>query len=298
VIFNPAAGRGRAARLIEQSRTAEIELRPTTQAGDAEQIALRAAKEGFARLVAAGGDGTVHEVANGLLRSGEPDVIFAVWPFGSANDYAHTLGVTTDPSQLTEVQRVDVGRIEGGGRERYFVNGLGVGFNGAVTAEARRIRWLRGVPLYSLAVFRAMVRHFDKPTMTLRFDDAIKQTPTLALTLNLGRREGGFPITPAADLGDGLFDYMHAGPVSRWELLRHFPNLIRGTLPADHPRMWMGRCRRLKLGSAAPLRIHLDGEFFCQPGNNVRSVSVELLPARLRVECGVPLASRSRTASA
>jgi diacylglycerol kinase family enzyme len=298
VIYNPAAGRGRAARLIEGRSRDELELRPTSRAGEAEESALRAAKEGFVRVIATGGDGTVHEVANGLLRSGEPDVILSVWPFGSANDYAHALGITTDRAQPIEVQRVDVGRITGGGRERYFVNGLGVGFNGAVTAEARRIRWLRGVPLYSLAVFRSLVRHFDKPITAVRLDDATRQAPTLALTLNLGRREGGFPITPAADLSDGLFDYMHAGPVSRWELLRHFPNLIRGTLPADHPRMWMGRCRRLELESEAPLRIHLDGEFFCTPENNVRSVSVELLPRRLRVECGVPLASRSRTASA
>src|SRR5262249_28941768 len=194
---------------------------------------------------------------------------------------------------------VDVGRVEdASGRERFFVNGLGVGFNGAVTAEARRIRWLRGAPLYSLAVLRAMIRHFDKPTMTLRLDDTVKRLPTLALTLNLGKREGGFPITPSAELGDGLFDFMHAGPVSRWDLLSHFPNLLRGTLPADHPRMWMGRCRRLEIESDAPLRVHLDGELFCTPENNVRSVSVELLPRCLRVERGVPLASRSRTASA
>ena len=144
VIYNPAAGRGRAARMIERRRTAEIEVRPTSRAGDAEAIALRAAKEGFARVVAAGGDGTVHEVANGILRSGDPGVVFGIWPIGSANDYAHALGVTGSATQLTEVHSVDVGRIEdAAGRERFFVNGLGVGFNGAVTAEAQRIRWLR-----------------------------------------------------------------------------------------------------------------------------------------------------------
>ena len=67
-------------------------------------------------------------------------------------------------------------------------------------------------------------------TLSEKFE---RVAPTLALTLNLGKREGGFPLTPNADLSDGLFDYMHAGPVSRWDLLRNFPNMIRGTLPAD-----------------------------------------------------------------
>ena len=64
----------------------------------------------------------------------------------------------------------------------------------------------------------------------------------------------------------------------------YFPNLIRGTLPLNHPRMWLGRCRRLEVQSEAPLRIHLDGEFFAQPEDRLTAASVELLPARLRVE--------------
>ena len=151
--------------------------------------------------------------------------------------------------------------------------------------EARRIRWLRGVPLYSLAVFKAMLWHFQKPRMLVRFDEKVRDVPTLALTLNLGRREGGFPLTPCADLSDGLFDYLHAGPVSRWDLLRHFPNMVRGTLPREHPRMWLGRCRELSVQSEAPMRIHLDGEFFCQPEDDVRDVEVRMLPGRLKVEC-------------
>jgi diacylglycerol kinase family enzyme len=295
VIFNPAAGRGRALRIVEKRRLQHLgtlELWPTAQVGHAEELARQAADAGFERVVAAGGDGTVHEVANGLLASGNRDVIFAVWPMGSANDYAHSLGVTGGPAQVTQIRAVDVGRVEApGGRSRYFVNGLGIGFNGAVTLEARKINWLRGIPLYSLAVLKAMVRHFNKPMMRVEFGQRLRETPTLALTINIGQREGGFPITPNAELTDELFDTMHAGPVSRWDLLRHFPNLVRGTLPADHPRMWLDRCRRVAVESTEPMRVHVDGEFFYQPEDKVERLEVTLLPGRLRVEMAKPQAA-------
>lgn len=289
VIYNPTSGRGRAIRGIERMRQHSrfrFELLPTSKPGDAESLAERAVRDGYGKIVAAGGDGTVHEVANGLLRADCPEVVLAVWPFGSANDYAYTLGVTENPTQSVAVRNVDVGEIKApGGKRRFFINGMGIGFNGNVTVEARKIRWLRGVPLYSLAVFKAMVRHFDKPKTFVRSNGESREVPTLALTVNIGKREGGFPLTPQADLSDGLFDYLHAGPVSRRDLLRHFPNMIRGTMPTDHPRMWIGRCRQMDVTCETPMRIHLDGEFFCHPEDGIDQVSIRMLPGRLRVEC-------------
>src|SRR5438309_1482052 len=94
VIFNPAAGRGRAAARLEQLRRQwgdRVDFRPTQHPGHAEALAHQAALDGFAVVAAAGGDGTVHEVANGLLCARRPEVVFAVLPIGSANDYHHSL---------------------------------------------------------------------------------------------------------------------------------------------------------------------------------------------------------------
>ena len=102
------------------------------------------------------------------------------------------------------------GRVTAAGRERYFVCNLGVGFNGMVNGEARKTRWLAGMPLYAWAFLKAMVKHFDRPTMTIRFDDREVTTPTLALSVLNGQREGNFPLRPDGILTDGLFDYMHA----------------------------------------------------------------------------------------
>jgi diacylglycerol kinase family enzyme len=293
VIYNPEAGRGRARslirRLMRRYGSAAYELRPTDAAGHAEALAAQAVREGFPRVAAAGGDGTVHEVANGLLSAGPGETVFAVWPVGSANDYAFALGLH-DCKPLfgksrPRVRAVDVGRITGdGGRQRWFVNGLGVGFNGAVTLESRAIRRLRGLPLYAMALLRAVAWHFTTPKMSIRLDDRLLEGPTLALSVGLGQREGNFPLMPKADLCDGLFDYLRAGKLKRWELLRYLPGMATGNLPTDHPLLDMGRCRSVEVRSESPVRVHLDGEFFCHPEDGVRNLTIELLPKALRVE--------------
>jgi diacylglycerol kinase family enzyme len=178
---------------------------------------------------------------------------------------------------------VDVGRVTGGGRERYFVNGLGLGFNAAVTDESRHIRRLRGMALYGVAFLKAVWRHFQSPPLTITIDGKEHDSRTLAFSVNIGRREGGFLVTPRAVLDDGLFDYVRAGPLSRWAALTMLPRIATGTLPEDHPLIRQGRCRTVRVRSDLPLRVHADGEFFCQPEDGVTEVTVELLPAALRV---------------
>jgi diacylglycerol kinase (ATP) len=291
VIYNPTAGRGRAPRRLEKLRAnlgSRADFQPTQGPGHGEELALKAASDGYPVVAAAGGDGTVHEVANGILRAGRPEVALAVLPLGSANDYAHSLGLDPDWwlrfDEARTTRRVDVGVARGpDGRERFFVNGLGLGFNGAVTLESRRIRLVRGVLLYSLALLRALYSHYTCPGMTVTIDGSVRQTPTLALTVAIGRREGNFVLTPHAQVDDGLFDYLHAGRIPRWELLRHVPGMITGNLPTDHPAIWSGRCRRVEVHSEAALTVHLDGELLSRPEDRLRDLEIRILPAALGV---------------
>jgi diacylglycerol kinase family enzyme len=295
VIFNPAAGRGRAAARLCRLRSdlkGRAEFRPTRRPGEAEHLALEAAKEGFPTLGAAGGDGTVHEVANGLLRSGVGAAL-AVFPVGSANDYAYGLGL--EPAWwcrrdgAAAVRPVDVGLAEGpDGRRRYFINGMGLGLNCAVTVEARKLPWLQGVPLYLLALLRAVWSRYTSPALTVSFDGTVRHTPTLALTLAVGRREGSFLVAPDARLDDSLFDYLHVGPLPRRRLFRYLPGLVTGHIPHDDPLIWTGRCRAAALQSEVPLMVHCDGEFLCLPEDNVLTLEVHLLPGALRVRTRYP----------
>lgn len=292
VIYNPTAGRGRAASRMESLRQflgAGAEFWPTDGPGRGEELALKAASCGFPTIGAAGGDGTVHEVANGIFRAGRQDVALAIYPIGSANDYSHSLGLPAgwwaDPNARIAVRAVDLGVVRSAsGRERYFINGLGLGLNGAVNIEARHIRHLQGVALYGCALLKAMWHHYVSPSMTVTLDGVSRQVPTLALTLAVGRREGNFILAPNAVLDDGLFDYLHCGPLSRWELLRYVPRMITGNLPTNHPIVWMGRCREAQVVSEVPLAIHIDGEVFSRPDEDVRSVEVRILPGALRVQ--------------
>jgi diacylglycerol kinase family enzyme len=244
-------------------------------------------REGFPVVAAAGGDGTVHEVAAGILRAGRPEATLAVLPLGSANDYAHSLGLEAGWWQRSDPgigrRRVDVGLVRSGERARYFVNGLGLGFNGAVTLESRKIRRLQGLALYGLAFLRALWRGYEFPLMTVTLDGQGRTVPTLILSLAIGRREGNFTVAPDARLDDGLFDYVHAGPLARRELLRFLPGMVTGRLNLDHPAVWAGRCRHAQVRSEKPLIVHIDGEFFCLPQDDIRDIDVQLLPGALQV---------------
>ncbi|HEV3203428.1 MAG TPA: diacylglycerol kinase family protein, partial [Gemmataceae bacterium] len=268
VIYNPAAARGRTHKRIEALRQAldsRAEFRPTKEPLHAEELAFQAAQSGFAVVAAAGGDGTVHEVANGLLRANRPEVTFGLFPLGSANDYAFTLGIGPEtglnPDSWKLPRAVDVGIIRAeNGRERFFVNCLGLGFNSQVTIEARRIRWLQGVALYGWAFVKALAFRYSCPIMEIRLDDLSRKVPTFALSVVIGKREGNLVVAPNAIPDDGWFDYLHAGALSRFEVLRYLPRLATGgDLPKDHPLIWQGRCREVTLQSEVPLTVHLDG---------------------------------------
>ncbi len=297
VIYNPVSGRGWSVRRLQELRRAWAERAafwPTAAPGQAEELALQAAQSGFTTVAAAGGDGTVHEVANGLLRAQRQEVVLAVIPVGSANDYAVSLGLEDrwwqhdDPA--IGPHAVDIGIIRASGRCRYFVNCLGQGFVGRVAQQSRRIRWLKGMFLYGLATLRTICFQYHLNRMTVRIDDTERTTQTLAFSLELGQREGNFVLAPEAVLDDGLFDYIHAGPLRRRDLLRLLPRVLLGKGPPhDYPNLWLGRCRQVRIHAESPLVVHADGELFCVQADGVRELEVDLLPRALRVLGKLPV---------
>lgn len=290
VIFNPASGKQRGrARLakIRQAFGAHVEFRGTERPGHAVELAEQAARAGFPIVAAAGGDGTAHEVLNGLMRVRNPDVRFSIIPIGSANDYAYSLGL--DQRHPPPPRSVDVGLVRAAtGKSAYFGCGLGMGFTGSVTAESRRIRRLQGMLLYGAAAVRSLVDHFHAPLMVLQIDDEPAwTTPTLLFSTLVGKREGGFPIAPQAILDDGLFDLVHAGDLSRLEVLYFLPRLALAGPPTSYPKVRQGRCRRVQLRSDSPLIAHVDGEMFCFRDDNIRALEIEIVPKALPVT-GMP----------
>ena len=260
-------------------------------------------REGCHVVAAAGGDGTVHEVAAGLLEAtggagAEPKAgapVFAVVPVGSANDYAHSLRAQFGVHESDDAggDAVDAGtvrfEVRGELKTVPFVCNCGAGLAGRVTLESRRIPWLQGAALYGLAAWRAVRAEPAAGNWAVSVDGGEPVAgPTRSFHALLGRREGNFPLAPDAQLDDGLFDLLRVGGVGTWAALRLLPTLARTGPPAGHPHLVTGRGRVIEIESETPLAVHADGELACVPADGVRRLKIALHPARLRAKACEP----------
>ena len=291
VIYNSVAGRHRARermRRFKESWTGKVAFRPTERRGHGIDLAREAALEGFATVAAAGGDGTAHEVATGLLNSQRTDVTFAVIPLGSANDYAHSVRHQFGAMSLGEPcgNLLDVGLVRTpDGREFHFFESLGTGLSAQVTLESNAMRWLQGRLLYGCAACRVLAR-MDGPTLFSISENgcAAETFPTLLVSVMLGRREGGFALAPEARLDDGLFDVFHVRRFSRWQALGLMLGCAMRGVPRSHPEVHVSQCRTLQVRSEKPLTVHADGEIQVRPEDGIHELTIDILPGRLRVK--------------
>lgn len=297
IILNPIAGRGHGARIEPQLRELlsaerlDFDLALTAGPWHAAELAERAVEDGFELIVAAGGDGTTHEVVNGLLAAsgnGEAGTL-GVIPIGSGSDFAHAVGVPPDlPGaclRLTsgKTQVVDVGRAAIPGQpDRYFDNTVGIGFSGIVTQEARKVKWLRGTALYLPVVLKTVFLRHHTPQVTMQYDDEELALRALMICVANGPREGGgFLVAPEARPDDGVFDLMIAGEVSRLAMLGLIPRFMQGT-HVTHQAVTMARAKHVTISSPDNLIAHVDGEMLC---TDAHRLEFEVLPQRLRVRC-------------
>lgn len=282
-IVNPRAGRGRSTRVVAELRD-RLERRglggeilTTSGPGDATRLARKAADAGATRVVAVGGDGTAHEVVNGVAGT---SATFGLLPLGTGNDTALAMGIPSDPDAAIgvladgHVSRVDLGRFDDG---RWFVNSLGLGFEAQVTIESTRIRGLRGFSVYLAAVARAMAR-LRCPELSIRIDGQERTGPRLLVCIGNGPRVGGgFLLTPDAVNCDGILDICIVDGMSRLRVVRTLPKAISGT-HVTAPGVEMTRGRVIELASPDGFPFHADGEVI---DANRRELRVEIVPAAL-----------------
>jgi diacylglycerol kinase family enzyme len=231
--------------------------------------------------VAAGGDGTVHEVVNGLMRAGGRAAL-GVIPLGSGDDFAKLLSQDFVSSfSNRKIKPFDVGRIVSGPETRYFANGMDIGFGAHGARNVQRVpRLLTGFAAYLGALVLTMIR-YPLLRVRLQLDEAPPFELTTAMTaaMNGTTFGGSFRVCPEARPDDGLLDLLLVEAVGRLEILRLVPKILRGT-HAGEPRLRLARARRLRIEAQAPLLVEADGEIVFQAA---RRLDIDLLPGALRV---------------
>jgi YegS/Rv2252/BmrU family lipid kinase len=296
LIFNAHADRGRAWDIASSlqsviSQHGSVDWAPTEYPAHAIEMAEDAARQRFDIVAALGGDGTVHEVINGLMRvPAQRRPKLAAVPIGSGNDFCSNVGILTDPELAMqrvfsgESRPIDIGKLSADdGRLEYWDNTLGIGFDATVTYYSYQITRLQGFSMYLLAVIQTILRNHNAPRMHIVTDEESIDEHVLMLALCNGPREGGgFFVAPDAKPDDGLLHYAMIKRVSRPMMFRLIPEVMRGT----HGRfksVQLGSFRRMQLTSESPLPIHTDGEMFAGLTSQVREVEIEILPGALQV---------------
>jgi len=295
VIFNPTSNRGRSAqharRLQDICARHAAQWLPTHGPGDAELFARRMAETGCDRVVAMGGDGTIHEVLNGLLAAGDKHgTTMGVVPSGAGNDFVHALGLPTVPEAamtlaLTAAARpMDVGRVtDGSQRSRYWVNSLGAMLDGAINMESHRWKRPRGPARYLLATLRLLANPFPIYETRWNVDGVCRTLPLVLLAVANGPREGGvFTIAPDAKNDDGRLDYLAIKPITRGRMMTVVPQLLAGKACRGR-KILRGQATQMHVATDRPLIIHLDGELWARPDQHITDITIETMPGMLAV---------------
>lgn len=290
LIVNPEARHGETGPLvpvIEQLlQSASYDVRLTTHMGHAADLAREA--EGYGVIVAVGGDGTVHEVLNGIMARPEPRPALGLIPTGSGNDTRRTLGIPEDIAEATLTlisgtrRRFDIGRCNG----TYFNNSFAAGLDARVTAKAVEYKTTTGrsgLWLYFTALIHVLLNELYAHRVLISWDgeEPVEDT-ILALAATIGPTYGGgFKITPDAVPDDGLLEVCIIDPLSLPQALMRLPFVVFG----KHTRMKvvrMSRRRTVVIESADPMPAQLDGEVMVD-----RRFEVEIVPDA--IECIVPV---------
>lgn len=295
VILNPMARNGTGRRLrsvIERAlerRRVDFDVVQTEGPGHAIDLARHAAEAGIARVVAAGGDGTVHEVANGVLGATRRDTAVGLLPIGTGNDFgkmvpgAASFETALETLATGAVAAYDAGCARWDGRSEFFVNAMGTGIDVEVVRGMRRNRFLPGGLIYARALLRALAR-YTPLAIDIRVDDRTEHRSIMNLAVCNGPCIGGsFRICPDARPDDGLLDVVIIDEMPILRNARMVPRVVRGThIGRPGVTALRGRSVRLRIRDDGPLFFQLDGELR-EATDGRTGIEISLDAARLNV---------------
>lgn len=283
IVFNPIAGQAasfeqdiRAARDLWREHGWEVDVQPTSGPGDGTRIAREAAAQGYDIVIAAGGDGTVNEVVNGL--AGTRTALGAL-PVGTVNVWVRELGLPLQPRAAAEAllacqpHAIDLGQAG----DRYFLLMCGVGFDAAVTAEVRAHEKRRlGIFAYLLRAVNLATR-FRGTSTRITIDGKTIRSRVLMLVLGNSQLYGGVvKVTARASIDDGLLDLC----IIKGSTLLSAPFRLLSILTQRYnldSKLEYHRAREVKISARRPLPVQVDGDHIGQTPMTFRAVPGALL---------------------
>ena len=257
----------------------------------AKEITINAIIEGYQNIIACGGDGTVHEVINGIMnfeKSLRPN--FGCIPIGSGNDFAYGLNLDFDLKNAFYnifnggIKAIDVGEVISEIKTEFFNNTVGIGFDANVTIQSQKIKKLRGVFIYLLAVLQTLKKNFNFYNSKIFIDNELTiDTSFFMLTLGNGPREGGgFITTPNSMLDDGVFEYMLVPKLKKINVLKLLPKVMKGNHVSSGMAQF-GKFKQMRIVSNSCLPVHLDGEIFSTLSDYVMDLKIEIKVASINI---------------
>jgi diacylglycerol kinase (ATP) len=289
VVANPAAGHGRAGRLIGKVTTAlhrlrlPHEVRVSESGPDVERLAREAAEGGAGIVAALGGDGTVSLAANGILGTG---AALAALPAGTGDDFAKGIGagkLDAAVELLANPKTVDLDVIEvtTGADKRSFLNIAGAGFDSEVNETANGMTVKLGATGTYIAALLKTLSRFSPASFTIQVDAERMELDAMLVEVGSGRwTGGGMKVLPDAVMNDGLLDVCIVEALSKPAFLRAFPRVFVGS-HTTHPRVRMRRGSRVQVEANRRVLVYADGE----PVGSLPAI-FEIHPAALPVVVG------------
>jgi len=297
VILNPNAGGGLAEKDWPAIREElivngfEFDVVRTRFRLDAMELAIRSVETGFRRLIIVGGDGTLNEVANGIMNQrfvSPHEILLAMVSVGTGNDWIKTHGISSDYKKAIEQIKQgrtivqDVGKLvyQNGNPQtetRYFINSAGIGFDAKVVQYIQPLRdkGKNGKGIYMRGLLSSMFTHKNIRTL-LHFNDQRIETPVFNLTLGIGQyKGGGFKMSPNAIPDDGMFDITLASKISKYKLIRSLPKILGGKVEKIKYFHFF-TASELTLYPENKICIEADGEFL-----GYKPLYVSVLPNQL-----------------
>jgi YegS/Rv2252/BmrU family lipid kinase len=259
----------------------------TSHHGEAIELAQKAADKGIDLIVSIGGDGTVNEIVNGIMKS-KNDPSLGIIPLGWANDFIKSTDIPSDVIEACKIlvkgrtKEIDVGLIDG---QTYFANILGVGFDAEIAQLANQIKSkhpnlrILGAFVYVFATIKKLLSPFSYHNVKIKFDGQEIHSKILFIAISNGKFYGGrFKITPEAILDNGLLEICTVEEMGRFKYLSLIPKVFKGT-HASIKGVNFYRAKEVVIQSSEPVLAQVSGEVI----EGQKEFSITLLPKILKL---------------